>query len=849
MTCLNLKILQKRLCATAPSAYKAHSGMPHSERSLNPKSSDDSEISQPFRGSYRTVKDALLSPPDIEPLAASIPQAAVKGGYRTPRRSQRYIILPGCSHPEPLVLVQYPSPAGAREELMLALSLEPGINNIRRHEVNPSPVSSHEHEEPRTESALTQGASYANDGPADMPVIRWQPSLRRDSSVVVKAPRSMSLTHEDSSHDTNEGYRANSSGHDANEGYRANSSGHDANEGYKANPSGHDANEGYKANPSGHDANEGYKANPSGHDANEGYKANPSGRAVMVSKGSPMTYLMAHVLSQVGMPLEEKSGHSTHHHPQAHRITIVLSQDGLVSYVTVQGGPSRKKVEKRRQQMQLERSMKDMSSEYPSSSPCRGSRRLVEAQAIEDTVPGLVFRPFMYKKEQGRRQVGGVQDDEEVQSFTHRYGGERDARVGPSSTSERRHAQRRRPLRGPPPAARQEEYQDRRKLVQIQEARAQSRSSQSIIISTHYLRVQRCSSQQVVTPGGRGPALWQQGGWRWAELMHELSALGEEGWKERQQSGWVVEAKVKPGSNSQINEENDGDMNNRSDKCAKSLAASSMPATLSTLQLHNSQGRSDPSLPACGPFKSVRPSVLFRWSMSGVLNPEVKYHPQLLLAVNRTTHLQLKKMVRLEILRHGWTTVLAVGIVGVDKCLQALAVACKEVLDESKGELKLVATVRKTRAKIFLESSGPVDPGSLPKQSKGKGIRRAYASDSESFESGDIRHLRACGSIRGPGFSSSYKGGILGRSGATTYDIHGQSPLEPAIIWPPPAENFETIEAPRSDAFEQSTVKKRMCSLSHSDQVEEEQLLPKEGTRTAFIFEIWHCSVQDYEGV
>lgn len=88
-----------------------------------------------MRGSYRRTRDVLLSPPGT-PLAATLPLAAASpgsgsgdgsrggGGYRTPRRSQRYIVLPGSTGPEPLVLVNYASPAAANEELALALAQE-----------------------------------------------------------------------------------------------------------------------------------------------------------------------------------------------------------------------------------------------------------------------------------------------------------------------------------------------------------------------------------------------------------------------------------------------------------------------------------------------------------------------------------------------------------------------------------------------------------------------------------------------------------------------------------------------------------------------------------------------------
>ncbi len=57
----------------------------------------------------------------------------------------------------------------------------------------------------------------------------------------------------------------------------------------------------------------------------------------------------------------------------------------------------------------------------------------------------------------------------------------------------------------------------------------------------------------------------------------------------------------------------------------------------------------------------------------------------------------------MELARHGWAAVLAVGVVGVDKCLQALSVACTEVLAESGGGKKVVAAVRKMRVRVVLK--------------------------------------------------------------------------------------------------------------------------------------------------
>ena len=128
-----------------------------------------------MRGSYRRTQDALLSPPGT-PLAATMPLVPAPpgsgsgsgggGGYRTPRRSQRYIVLPGSTGPEPLVLVNYASPAAANEELTLALAQEmqtgsqrPGLREPHR----PDPLQ-HQFDDVPSSSSSSNGGSTGGGG-------------------------------------------------------------------------------------------------------------------------------------------------------------------------------------------------------------------------------------------------------------------------------------------------------------------------------------------------------------------------------------------------------------------------------------------------------------------------------------------------------------------------------------------------------------------------------------------------------------------------------------------------------------------------------------------------------------
>ena len=64
------------------------------------------------------------------------------------------------------------------------------------------------------------------------------------------------------------------------------------------------------------------------------------------------------------------------------------------------------------------------------------------------------------------------------------------------------------------------------------------------------------------------------------------------------------------------------------------------------------------------------------------------------------------RKVRAELRQHGWASVLVVGIVGVDKCLQALSVTDLEVVAQSRGSQKIVCTVRKMPVYVEHERHG-----------------------------------------------------------------------------------------------------------------------------------------------
>jgi hypothetical protein len=189
---------------------------------------------------------------------------------------------------------------------------------------------------------------------------------------------------------------------------------------------------------------------------------------------------------------------------------------------------------------------------------------------------------------------------------------------------------------------------------------------------------------------------------------------------------------------------------------------------------------------------------------------------------------------------------LAVGIVGVDKCLQALAVACKEVLNESIGDQKLVVNVRKARAKIALEWIGPPDLSRASMDSRARSDKRANALNDENTKRGDLRRLKAYKDCRGEGRSLLSE--PAGRCGATLLD-NGNSLHDPVITWPPHAGNrMDIVSAVRCGANEEAVVQKKKHRIDEEYESEED-LLPKEGTRTVFIFEVWPCHVQDYDGV
>lgn len=80
----------------------------------------------------------------------------------------------------------------------------------------------------------------------------------------------------------------------------------------------------------------------------------------------------------------------------------------------------------------------------------------------------------------------------------------------------------------------------------------------------------------------------------------------------------------------------------------------------------------------------------------------------LLACSNRTVHLQLKKRVLKRIRESGTALVLAVGVIGVDKCIQALAVANKELLDQD-GKSRLLVKVEKISVNLKYEDGSGLE--------------------------------------------------------------------------------------------------------------------------------------------
>ena len=162
--------------------------------------------------------------------------------------------------------------------------------------------------------------------------------------------------------------------------------------------------------------------------------------------------------------------------------------------------------------------------------------------------------------------------------------------------------------------------------------------------------------------------------------------------------------------------------------------------------------------------------------------------------------------VRTELRRHGWAAVLAIGVVGVDKCLQALAVACLEVALETGDKLKAVVSVRKWPVAVTLEEGKRAKSGRSGDLGEGSGPSKSSAAPSAVDGIGDQKPGRSSAT----GGIDRSKGIVAGARMGAAAAAGGKSGKGAAAAGPV------------------------------------ERLQSKEGPRTGFVFEIWLCDRDAY---